>query len=98
MIDVLPDVEPLPELPPLPQNSAALAAFPAPDRVHMIMRLMYDVTHLSEDRQKLLLFYLTKGLREIEKAVKDMDRIAVASKLAQFERVASAKGNGESKP
>jgi len=91
MISELPEVEPLP---PLPPNSASLAAFPAQDRVHSIMRIMYDVTHLSDDAQKLLLYMLTNALTELEKAVKAMNRIEVAAKLAQRERISGVKGNG----
>jgi len=95
MIDVLPDVEPLPPLPPLPPNSAAIAAIPAQDGVHSIMRIMYDCTHLSEDGQKLLLYMLTNALTELEKAVKDMNRIEVAAKLAQRERIRALRENGK---
>ena len=92
MIDVLPDVEPLP---PLPPNSAAIAAIPAQDRVHMIMRLMYDCTHLSDDAQKLLLFMITNALTEIEKSLKHMSSIDVARRLAQYERYKAVKENGK---
>ena len=95
MIDALQDVEPLPPLPPLPTNSAALAVFPAQDRAHTIMRLVYDVTHLSEDAQKLLLYMLTNALTELEKAIKSMNRIEVAAKLAQRERIKGMQGNGK---
>jgi len=95
MIDVLPDVEPLPPLPPLPPNSAAIAAIPAQDGVHSIIRIMYDCTHLSEDGQKLLLYMLTNALTELEKAVKDMNRIEVAAKLAQRERIKALRENGK---
>jgi len=92
MIDVLPDVE---LLPPLPPNSAAIAAIPAQDGVHSIIRIMYDCTHLSEDGQKLLLYMLTNALTELEKAVKDMNRIEVAAKLAQRERIKALRENGK---
>jgi len=87
-----PEIEPLP---PLPPNSAVLAVRPAPDRAHTFIRLTYDVTHLSEDAQKLLLFMLTQGLTEFEKAIKSMNRIEVASKLGKMEKVKSLKGNGQ---
>jgi len=86
-----PEIEPLPSLPP---NSAAIAAIPAQDGVHSIMRIMYDCTHLSEDGQKLLLYMLTNALTELEKAVKAMNRIEVAAKLAQRERITAMKSNG----
>jgi hypothetical protein len=84
-----------PELPPLPANSAVLAVRPGPDRVHTILRLQFDVTHLSDDRQKLLLHLLSQGLTQFEKSVKEMDRITVAARLAKLERVKAVKGNGQ---
>jgi len=92
MIDALPEIEPLP---PLPPNSAVLAVRAAPDRAHTFIRLTYDVTHLSDDAQKLLLFMVTNALTELEAGVKKMNRIEVAAKLAQRERIKAMKGNGE---
>ncbi len=84
-----------PELPPLPPNSAVLAVRPAKDGVHTFMRLTYDVTHLSEDAQKLMVFMLTNALTELEKGIKGMNRIEIAAKLAQRERISAMKGNGK---
>ena len=81
-------------LPPLPPNSAVLAVRPAPDRAHVFIRLTYDVTHLSDDQQKLLLFMLTNALTELETGVKKLDRITAAARLAKLERVKS-NGNGQ---
>ena len=94
MIDSVEEIDP-PPLPPLPPNSAAIAAIPAQDGVHSIMRIMYDATHLSDDQQKLLLYMLTNALTELEKAVKSMNRIEVAAKLAQRERITAMKQNGK---
>jgi len=84
-----------PELPPLPQNSCVLSVRPAEDKVHTFLRLTYDVTHLSEDAQKLLVFMITQALTELESGVKKMSRIQVAAKLAQRERIKAMKGNGQ---
>ncbi len=86
-----------PNIPPLPQNSCVLAVRPAPDKVHTFLRLVYDVTHLSEDSQKLLVFALTEALTELEKGVVKMNRIEIAAKLAQRERInemRNSTGNG----
>ncbi len=84
-----------PDFPPLPPNSAVLATRPAKDGVHTIARLTYDVTHLSDDAKKLLLFLLTNALTELEKGLKGMNRIEIATKLAQRERISAMKGNGK---
>ena len=94
MPDTVNPPETLPPIPPLPANSAVLAVRAGEDRVHTFMRLNYDVTHLSEDSQKLLLFMLTQALTELEKGVKSMSRIEAASKLATLERAKAVKGNG----
>ncbi len=88
----IPDVEPLP---PLPPNSCVLAVRPAADKAHTFLRLTYDVTHLSEDAQKLMVFMLTNALTELEKGLKGMNRIEIAAKLAQRERIKSTKTNGQ---
>ena len=90
----IPDVEPLPPIPPLPANSCVLAVRPAADKAHTFLRLTYDVTHLSEDAQKLMVFMLTNALTELEKGLKGMNRIEIAAKLAQRERISAMKGNG----
>jgi len=87
--------EELPQLPPLPPNSCVLAVMPADDRVHTFLRLTYDVTHFSEDAQKLLVFSITQALTELEKGIKSMNRIEVAAKLAQRERITAMKQNGK---
>ena len=87
-----PEIKPLP---PAPPNLAALAAGPFFDGVHVRMKLNFDVTHLSEDKQKLLLHMATSALIELEKVVNKMDRIIVAAKLANIERFKSMKGNGQ---
>ncbi len=84
-----------PDFPPLPPNSAVLATRPAKDGVHTFARLTYDVTHLSDDAKKLLLFLLTNALTELEKGIEKMNRIEVAAKLAQRERIKAMKGNGQ---
>ena len=84
-----------PELPPLPPNSAVLAVRPAADKVHTFIRLTYDCTHLSDDKQKLLLFMLTNALTELEAAMKGIDRITVAARLAKLERLKGMEGNGK---
>lgn len=97
MIDRLPETEP-PPLPEAPPNLAALAAGPFADGVHVRLKLNYDVNHLSEDRQKLLLHYTSQAVKKLEEQVKHMSSIEVASKLANLERVKSIKDNGSSKP
>ncbi len=82
-------------LPSVPPNLAGLAAGSFVDGVHVRLKLNYDVTELSEDKQKLLLHIVTGALEELTKAVKGMDRIAAASRLAKFERVKGIKGNGQ---
>ena len=85
------------ELPPLkeaPPNLAALAAGPFVDGVHVRLKLNFDVTHLSEDRQKLLLHMVSQGVKEFEKSIQEMDRITVAARLGKLERVKETKGNG----
>lgn len=94
MTDAVQEPEPLP---PLPPNSAVLVVTPAKDRVHTFMRLTYDITHLSEDKQKLLLFRLTQALTELEKYVKDMGKIEAAAQLGKLERLKATKSNGEHK-
>jgi len=81
------------ELPPLPPNQCVLAVRPAADGPHIILRLNCDVTHLSDDGQKLLIYMLTNALTELEKAIKDMNRIEAAAKLAQFERIRDFQSN-----
>lgn len=98
MIDTVQEIEPLPPIPPPPENSAVLVVRSGPDRVHTIMRLQYDVTHLSEDKQKLLLFKLTQALTELEKHIVKLLRIEAAAQLAKLERIKAVKGNGEHKP
>ncbi len=84
-----------PELPPLPPNAAVLAVRPAKDGVHTFMRLTYDVTHLTDDAKKLLLFMLTNALTELEKGVVSLDKITLASRLAKFERIKASNGDGK---
>ncbi len=86
------ELTPLPEV---PSNLAALAAGPFVDGVHVRLKINYDVTHLSEDQQKLLLHMVTGALEECKKAVESMDRITVAARLARFERAKNVKGNGQ---
>jgi len=89
-----PEIEPLP---PLPPNQCVLAVRPAADRAHTFLRLTYDVTHLSEDAQKLLVFSMTEALTQLEKGILEMNRIEVAAKLAQRERIEGFRksGNGD---
>ncbi len=87
------DLEPKP-LPEAPPNLAALAAGPFADGVHVRLKLNFDVNHLSEDRQKLLLHWVTQATKKLEEQVKHMGSIEVASKLANLERVKSIKDNG----
>lgn len=91
----MPEITDPPELPPLPPNSAVLAVRPGQDKVHTFIRLTYDCTHLSDDKQKLLLFMLTNALTELEAGVKGMDRVAAAARLAKLERVKGVNGNGQ---
>jgi hypothetical protein len=86
-----PDLEPLP---PLPPNACVLAVRPGPDKAHTLLRLNFNVTHLSDDAQKLLCFALAEALGKLEEGIKAMNRIEVAAKLAQRERIQNAKGNG----
>lgn len=92
MIDAIQEPEPLP---PLPPNSAVLAVRPGPDKVHTILRLTFDVTHLSEDGQKLLTHMTTDALTKFEKTVVAMNRLEVARSLAKIERTKKALGNGQ---
>jgi len=92
MPDAVPEIEPLREAPP---NLAALAAGPFVDGVHVRLKLNFDVTHLTEDRQKLLLFLTTNCVKEFERALKGMNSIEIASKLGRLERVKVAKQNGQ---
>lgn len=87
-----PEVAPLPAAPP---NLAALAAGPFADGVHVRLKLNWDVTHLNEDKQKLLLHLITNGLKQFEQVVNKMGRIEAAAKLGNLERAKAAKGNGE---
>ncbi len=87
----VPDIEPIP---PLPQNSCVLAVRPGPDKAHTFLRLTYNVTHLSEDAQKLMVYAVAEALIELEKGVKKMNRIEVAKKLAQRERIDESRRNG----
>lgn len=83
------------QLPTAPPNLAGLAAGPFADGVHVRLKLNYDVTNLSEDKQKLLLHMVTGALEEFRNAVNVMDRITAAARLARFERAKSMKGNGQ---
>ena len=85
------------ELTVAPPNLSALAAGPFVDGVHVRLKLNFDVTHLSEDSQKLLLHYVSQAAKKLEEQVKHMGRIEVASKLANLERVKSIKDNGDTK-
>ncbi len=82
-----------PNFPPLPPNAAVLAKRAAEDGMHFFMRLNYDVTHLTDDARKLLLFMLTNALTELEKGVVSLDKITVASRLAKFERLKGSNGD-----
>lgn len=92
MIEALPEVEPLPVAPP---NLAALAAGAFVDGVHVRLKLNWDVTHLPEDKQKLLLHLISNAVKEFEKAVRDMGKIEAAAKLGRLERAKAIKGNGK---
>jgi len=95
MISELPEVEPLPPLPPLPPNSAALAAIPAQDGVHVLFRLMFDVSDLSEDGQKLFVHHMTDALTKFHASIKEMTRIETAAALGKIERIKAMKKNGQ---
>ena len=92
MIDAVQELEPIP---PLPPNSAVLVVRPGPDRVHTLMRLTFDVTHLSEDGQKLLTHMTTDAITKFEKTVMEMSRIEIARSLAKIERTKKALSNGK---
>ncbi len=83
-----PDFEPKP-FPPLPPNSVMLGVRPAQDGVHTFLRLTHDVTVLSEDQQKLLTHMLGEAYDALQKAIMGWNRIEVAAKLAQRERIAA---------
>ncbi len=83
-----PDFEPKPFLP-LPPNSCTLGVRTAQDGVHTFLRLTHDVTAMSEDGQKLLAYMVGEAFDALKKAVSDWNRIEVAKKLAQRERVAA---------
>lgn len=93
-MDALEATAAFPEIPPLPPNQCVLAVRPAADRVHTLLRLTFDVTHLTEDKQKLLTFMLSKALTKLEKHVIDMGKIEAAAQLGKLERVKAMKGNG----
>ncbi len=82
----LPDIEPAP-LPAAPPNLSALAAGSFADGVHVRLKLNLDVTHLSEDRQKLLLHWVSQGAKQMESTINVMGSIEVAKRLAQLERI-----------
>lgn len=92
MSNRLPETElsPLSQAPP---NLAALAAGPFVDGVHVRLKLNFDVTHLDENQQKLLLFMVTNATKQMENHIKGMNKIEVASKLGRLER-AKGKSNG----
>ncbi len=85
------ELKPLPDP---PTNFARLAALPGRDRVRVQLRINFDVTHLSEDGQKLLLHYMMQALLEFEGKIKRMNKIEVASKLGALERAKATKNNG----
>ena len=94
MNDRIPETEVPPPLSEAPPNLAALAAGPFVDGVHVRLKLNWDVTHLNEDKQKLLLHWLTGALKRFEQEVRGMNRIEAASKLGKLER-SKMKGNGQ---
>ncbi len=77
-----------------PPNLSALAAGSFVDGVHVRLKLNFDVTHLSEDKQKLLLHMVSQGVKEFEKSIQEMDRITVSARLGRLERL--KKDNGQS--
>jgi hypothetical protein len=85
--------KPLPEAPP---NLSALAAGPFVDGVHVRLKLNFDVTHLTQDGQQLLLHYVSQAVKQLEESVRKMDRLEVAKKLAQLERIKGFQGEGKS--
>jgi len=87
-----PEIEPLP---PLPPNSAAIAAIPAQDGVHMIFRLIFDLSELNDDGQKLFVHYLTDALTKFHANIKDMGKIETAAALGKIERIKAMKKNGQ---
>jgi hypothetical protein len=93
------DVEPTVQPPPLivPGNMAHLAAVPGQEKVHVQLRVNYDVTHLTESRQKLLLHYVMRGLKEFEQTIEGMSKLEVEAALAKQERILKLRkldGNG----
>ncbi len=82
-------------LPPLPPNSCVLAVRPGPDKAHTLLRLVFDVTHLSDDAKKLLVFMVSEALTKLEESVRKMGKIETASKLAFRERTQHQEGNGQ---
>ncbi len=91
----VPDIEPTP-LPAAPPNLSALAAGPFADGVHVRLKLNLDVTHLSEDRQKLLLHWVSQGAKQMESTINVMGSIEVAKRLAQLERINESRRDGNS--
>jgi hypothetical protein len=94
------DVESTPQPPPLivPGNMAHLAAIPGPEKVHVQLRVNYDVTHMPESRQKLLLHYVLRGLKEFEQTIQSMTKLEAESALAKCERLLKLRqlnGNGD---
>lgn len=89
------DIQELAPIPPLPPNSAVLVAKPGPDKVHTLMRIQYDVTDLSEDGSKLLLYLVTSALQRFKTEIKHMNKIECAAKLGKYERQKSQQGNGQ---
>jgi len=90
-----PEIEPLP---PMPKNSCILTVRPGPDKVHTLLRAVFDVTELGSDQQKLMTFMIGQAIEQIAKAVNGMNRIEAAKQLALRERISEFKGNGEPPP
>jgi hypothetical protein len=90
--------EPLTQPEPIkvPPNFARLAKLRGlPDKAHVRLQIDFDVTHLREDGQKLLLHWFMSGLVDFDNAIKAMNPIEVSSKLAKLERGKATKGNGQ---
>jgi len=68
-----------------------LVVAPGPDGVHAMLRLNCDVTALSEERRKLMVYFLARALSESLKTVRSMTKMDVASALGKMERQTPAR-------
>ncbi len=92
----------MPENPPTDQpplkvrpDFCSLVVAPGTDGLYAMLRLNCDVTKLSEERRKLLVYFVARTLSESLQAVRSMTKMDVAFALGKLERQTPAREPGD---